>query len=223
MASWRVVPAPRKRSKQPRTALIVGGSVVVIAILAFVLVKLATSGNDAKKPAKVENSAGLTLQLGDVAVESAGPPATISKSTQQSVLDSSQEYVDQAIMAPLEKGSLDRRYSELFDSGVRSDATGRDQATVTEVRTGKSTPVKATATKVRLDGLGDQTGKVVLVAATFGVDLDVKGAKIKRLTELTFADEHGKWVVTAYRVGVERARSARTTSVVAHAGTGVVS
>ena len=78
--------------------------------------------------------------------------------------------------------------------------------------------MKATATKVRLDGLGDQTGKVVLVAATFGVDLDVKGGKIKRLTELTFADEHGKWVVTAYRVGVERATSARTTSAVAHAG-----
>jgi hypothetical protein len=84
-------------------------------------------------------------------------------------------------------------------------------------------PVKATATKVRLDGLGDPAGKVVLVAATFGVDVTGKGVRIKRLTELTFANEHGKWVVTAYRVGVQRSTSARTTAAVAKAGTGAVS
>jgi hypothetical protein len=71
--------------------------------------------------------------------------------------------------------------------------------------------------------MADQTGKVVLVAATFGVDVSGKNARIKRLTELTFADEQGKWVVTAYKVGVQRSTSARTTSAVAHAGTGVVS
>jgi hypothetical protein len=218
-----VVPTPRTRSIKPRTALIAGGSVVVIAILAVVLVKLATGGNGSKKPAKVENSAGLRLEIGDVAVESAGPPAKISTSTQQSVLDSSQAYVDAAILGPLENGKLGRTYAQLFDSGVRAAATGHDEATITEVRTGKNTPEKATATKVRLDGLGDPTGKVVLVAATFGVDVTIKGAKIQRLTELTFANEHDKWVVTAYRVGVKRATSARTTAAVAHAGTGVVS
>ncbi len=219
------MPSPRKRSQNPRTALIVGGSIVVIAILALVLAKLATSGNGGSaKPAKVANSTGLTLQIGDVAVQSAGPPATISKSTRQSVLDSSQSYVDDAILAPLEKGKLVSSYLNLFDSGVRGTATGRDQATVTEVRTGKLSSVKATATKVHLDGLGDPTGKVVLVAATFGVQVTAKGGvKIQRLTELTFANEHDKWVVTAYRVGVERATSARTTAAVAHAGTGVVS
>jgi hypothetical protein len=218
-----VVPSPRTRSKNPRTALIVGGSVVAIAILAFVLVKLATGDDGGKKPAKVENSAGLTLEIGEVAVESAGPVAKISNSTQQSVLDSSQKYVDEAILAPLEKGKLEKSYAQLFDSGVRTSATGRDEATVTEARTGKSAPVKATATKVRLDGMADPTGKVVLVAATFGVDLNAKGVKIQRLTELTFASDHGKWVVTAYRVGVKRTTSARTTAAVANAGTGVVS
>jgi len=39
----------------------------------------------------------------------------------------------------------------------------------------------------------------------------------------SFADEQGKWVVTAYRVGVQRSTSARTSSAVAHAGTGAVS
>jgi hypothetical protein len=218
-----VVPSPRTRSKKPRTALIVGGSIVAIAILALVIANLVMSDDGGTKPANVENSAGLTLELGDVEVQSAGPPATISKSVQQSVLDASQSYVDDAILAPLEKGKLDRGYEKLFDSGVRQSATGRDQATVTEARTGSVKPVKATATKVRLDGLGDQTGKVVLVAATFGVDVSGKGVKIERLTELTFADEDGKWVVTAYRVGVQRSTSARTTAAVAHAGTGAVS
>ncbi len=216
------MPAPRTRSKKPRTALIVGGSIVAVAVLALVIAILVSSGDDAK-PAKVENSAGLTLELGDVEVESTGPPATIAKSVQQSVLAASQSYVDDAILAPLEDGKLDPTYEKIFDSAVRESATGRDQGTVTEIRTGSVKPVEATATKVRLDGLGDQTGKVVLVAATFGVDVSGKGVKIKRLTELTFANEQGEWIVTAYRVGVQRSTSARTTAAVAHAGTGAVS
>ena len=217
------MPSPRTRSKKPRTALIVGGSIVAIAILALVISNLVMSDDDAKKPAKVENAVGLTLELGDVEVQSAGPPAEISKAVQQSVLDASQAYVDDAILAPLEDGKLDSNYAKVFDAEVRKPATGRDQATVTETRTGSIKPVKATATKVRLDAMADQTGKVVLVAATFGVDVSGKNARIKRLTELTFADEGGKWVVTAYRVGVQRSTSARTTSAVAHAGTGAMS
>jgi hypothetical protein len=217
-----VVPSPRTRSKKPRTALIVGGSIVAIAILALVISNLVMS-DDEKKPAKVDNSVGLTLELGDVEVQSAGPPAQISKAVQQSVLDASQAYVDDAILGPLEDGKLDGDYAKLFDAEVRKAATGRDQATVTETRTGSIKPDKATATKVRLDGLADQTGKVVLVAATFGVDVSGKNATIKRLSELTFAEEQGEWVVTAYRVGVQRSTSARTTSAVAHAGTGAVS
>jgi hypothetical protein len=218
-----VVPSPRTRSKKPRTALLVGGSIVVIAILALVLAKLATSGGGNPQPTTVANSTGLKLEIGDVAVQSAGPPATINGSTRQSVLNSSQSYLDDAILGPLEKGKLLSGYQALFDPGVRVRAIGRDQATITEVRTGKVSQVKATATKVRLDGMGDQTGKLVLVAATFGVDVTAKGVKIERLTELTFANENGKWVVTAYRVGVTRTSSARTTAAVAHAGTGAVS
>ena len=138
----------------------------------------------------------------------------------QSVLDSSQSYVDDAILAPLEKGRLDQAYAQIFDRGVRRAATGHDRAALTEVRTGSlKAPLKATATKVRLDGMGDQTGKLVLVAATFGVNVNAKGSggpvKIQRLAELTFAPEHGRWVVTAYRVGVKRTMTAQTTAAVA--------
>src|SRR5262249_55922084 len=144
------------------------------------------------------------------------------------LLDASQSYVDDAILAPLEKGKLEAAYAKVFDLGVRGDATGRDRATLTEVRTGKlSGTVKATATPVRLDAMGDQTGKLVLVAATCGVDVSASGSsgplKISRLAELTFAPEQGRWLVTAYRVGVKRTATARTASAVARAGSGVVS
>jgi hypothetical protein len=223
-----VVPSPRKSSNNLRSAAYIGGSLVVVAVLALVLVNLAGSGSDKAKPKHVANSVGLVLQIGPVDVQSAGPPARINSSVKQSVLDSSQSYVDDAILAPLEKGRLDQAYAQIFDRGVRRAATGHDRAALTEVRTGSlKGPLKATATKVRLDGMGDQTGKLVLVAATFGVTVNAKGSggpvKIQRLAELTFAPENGRWVVTAYQVGVTRTTSAQTAAAVARAGSGATS
>jgi hypothetical protein len=222
-----VVPSPRKSSNNLRSAAYIGGSLVVVAVLALVLVNLG-SGGKAEKPKHVANSVGLVLQIGPVDVQSAGPPPRINSSVKQAVLDSSQSYVDDAILAPLEKGHLDQAYAQIFDRGVRRAATGHDRAALTEVRTGSlKGPLKATATKVRLDGMGDQTGKLVLVAATFGVNVNAKGSggpvKIERLAEFTFAPEHGRWVVTAYRVGVKRTMTAQTTAAVARAGSGATS
>jgi hypothetical protein len=223
-----VVPSPRKRSNNLRSAAYIGGALIFVAVLALVLVNLAGSGSSkAEKPKHVANSVGLVLEIGAVNVQSAGPPARITSSVSQAVLDSSQSYVDDAILAPLEKGHLDQGYARIFDPGVRRAATGKDRAALTEVRTGSlKAPVKATATKVRLDGMGDQTGKLVLVAATFGVDVNAKGSggpvKIQRLAELTFAPQGGRWVVTAYRVGVKRTTPAQTAAAVARAGTGAI-
>jgi len=222
-----VVPSPRKSSNNLRSAAIIGGSLAVVVVLAIIVAIVAGGGGSkAKKPQHVANSAGLALKIGTIDVQSAGPPARINSSVQQSVLDSSQTYVDDAILAPLEKGRLDQAYAQIFDRGVRRQATGADRATLTEVRTGTLKGLKATATKVRLDGMGDQTGKLVLVAATFGVDVSAKGSggpvKIQRLAELTFAPESGRWVVTAYRVGVTRSTPAKTAAAVARAGTGAI-
>lgn len=221
------MPSPRKRSNNLRSAAYIGGALVVVAVLALVLVNvLGSRGSDkAEKPKRVANSVGLTLAIGPVDVQSAGPPARINTAVRQAVLDASQSYVDDAILAPLDKGKLDPAYVKIFARGVRKAAAGHDRAALTEVRTGElKAPVTATATKVRLDGMGDQTGKLVLVAATFGVDVNAKGSggpvKIQRLAELMFAPEGGRWAVTAYRVGVKRTTSAQTAAAVARAGTG---
>ena len=151
------MPSPRKSSNNLRSAAYIGGSLVVVAVLALVLVNLAGSGGKAEKPKHVANSVGLVLQIGPVDVQSAGPPARINSSVKQSVLDSSQSYVDDAILAPLEKGRLGQAYAQIFDRGVRRAAI--QTATLTEVRTGSlKAPLKATATKVRLTAWATRLG-----------------------------------------------------------------
>ena len=222
------MPVSPKRSNNLRTAGIVAGSLVVVAVLALVLANLAGSGNGGKeKPKHVANSVGLVLKLGKVNVQSAGPPPRVKSAVKQAVLDASQSYVDDAVLAPLDKGKLNEAYAKIFDLGVRPSATGSDRGTVTEVRTGKlKSPIKATATKVDLDAMGDQTGKLVLVAASFRVEVDAKGSagpvKITRGAELTFAPEGNRWLVTAYHVVVIRKVPASTTSASARAGSGAI-
>src|SRR5947209_3399036 len=132
MASWRVVPSPRKGSKNAnnvRSAALIGGSIVIVAVLALVLAKLIGSGGGkAEKPKNVDNSVGLVLKIGAIDVQSAGPPARIKTSVQQAVLDASQSYVDDAILAPVEKGNVKAAYAHIFDRAVRGPRTGPDRA-----------------------------------------------------------------------------------------------
>ena len=222
------MPVAPKPSNNLRTAALVGGSLIIVAVLALVLANLADSGDNAEKPKHVANSVGLVLQIGKVNVQSAGPPPRINSSVKQAVLDSSQSYVDDAVLAPLENGKANPAYAKIFDLGVRRSATGSDRGTLTEVRTGKlKAPVKATATQVQLDGMGDQTGKLVLVAASFRVQVDAKGSggpvKITRGAELTFARVGNRWLVTAYRFVVIRKTPASTTSADVRAGSEEIS
>ena len=223
------MPVAPKPSNNLRTAALVGGSLIIVAVLALILANLAGSGGDnATKPKHVANSVGLVLKIGKVNVQSAGPPPRINSSVKQAVLDSSQSYVDDAVLAPLENGKLNPAYAKIFDLGVRRSATGSDRGTLTEVRTGKlKAAVKATATQVQLDGMGDQTGKLVLVAASFRVQVDAKGSggpvKITRGAELTFARVGNRWLVTAYRFVVIRKTPARTTSADVRAGSEEIS
>jgi len=222
------VPVAPKPSNNLRTAALVGGSLIIVAVLALVLANLAGGGDKAEKPKHVANSAGLVLKIGKVNVQSAGPLPRINSSVKQSVLDSSQSYVDDAGLAPLEDGKINPAFAKIFDLGVRRSATGSDRGTLTEVRTGKvKAGVKATATPVQLDGMGDQTGKLVLVAASFWVNVSAEGSsgpvKITRSAELTFAPAGNRWLVTAYHVGVTRKLPASTASAEVRAGSEEIS
>ncbi len=218
-----VLVPPRKRAPKRNTAWIVAGSVVAIAVIAVLFAGLADSGDEtsAAKPKPGEKPttakpATLVLRLGGVSVQNTGTPTKMKPPIRKALMNISQTYVNNAVMAPLVSGKVSP-YALAFDPGVKAAAMRKDRAVLTEARTGAATgPVKATATPVRIDVLGDPSGKIAFAATTFSMRIKVPTAKgpinIRRLTELTFANEFGKWRVTAYRVTVRRTLGARTAS-----------
>jgi hypothetical protein len=221
-----VIAPPRKRAPKKNTVLIAIASVVAVAVIALVLANLADSGTKKKKnnatkqpttSVPTPTAKVLKLQLGAIKVQNTGVPTKVKPSVRGALLKITQRYVDNAIMAPLETGKVNKTYTKSFDPGVKSAAARKDRAVLTEARSGAATgPVTAKATHVRLDVIGDPTGKIGLAATTFTLRIKAPTAKgvvnIRRSTELTFANEFGKWFVTAYRVSVRRSLGAKTTT-----------
>jgi hypothetical protein len=197
-------------------------------VLASAIVISACGGggkHDAAKPRKpaptVIPQGKLKLVLGVVDVQDAGPAAKLPDSVRRIVLRTTQTYLDSAVLSPLERrGFPTRAYQQVFDPFVRSDASKRDRAALTESPAPPTRGVvNGRASPLRLDALGDQAGKVALIAATFTLDLKastpVGPLAISRLTELTFQNEFGRWKVAAYRVTVRRSVGKKTTTTTA--------
>jgi hypothetical protein len=229
------VPLSLPRSKKLRTALLVVGSLVFVAIVAAILVATADSGGKetpaAKAKAKAKQQAaaakqGTTkLKVGTVAVENTGYPTAVKLSDKRAVMSATQRYFNYAIQDPLRHGRINNAYSKVFDRGIRGLAAGKDRATLTEATTGPIRgPVTIHAARVRIDGLGDPTGTLALIATTFAVKVDTATPTgkltIRRHTELTFALEKDGWIVTAYRVTVRRSIAGKTTTTTARGGPG---
>jgi hypothetical protein len=224
------VPAFLARSNRRRTALLIGAAVVLVAVVALILANTGSSGSDHNPGRASPGSSATTttttlvLEIGPVSVQSAGPPAGVRHTAQLALMRATQQYFADAIQAPLLHGKVDNDYAKIFDPGVRAPATGKDRPTLTERPTRALHGVHMSASRVRLDGLADPAGKLTLVATTFTLRIEASAPTgplvIRRNTELTFANEFGHWVVTAYRVNVQRASGANTTSTTARSGTG---
>ena len=164
--------------------------------------------------------------LGRVVVQNTGLPSTLKRPVRRAVLRATQKYFDAAIQAPVRRGHVDNTYEKLFDPGVKGLAAGKERTVLTESGTGfvMRKPVAMKASRVRIDALSDPAGQPALVATTFTLTIDAKTPTgrpllIRRHTELTFANEFGRWVVTAYEVNVRRSLGKKTTTTTAHAGT----
>jgi hypothetical protein len=225
------VPRLLPRSKNLRLAVLVAASIIFVAVVAALLVNSANSGGNHKtavhhpksKPATPKTK-NVKLVVGAVVVQNAGPPASVTSKIRTALMSATQRYFDDAIEAPLVHGTVDNGYEAVFDSGVKGPASGKDRAALTESATGViRQPVKMLASSVRIDGLGDPTGKLALAATTFTfratAPTPTGKLTIVRQTELTFANESGRWLVTAYHVGVVRTLGRTTTTTKAHAGT----
>jgi len=195
----------------------VAGVVVLVAIVVTVIVVLADSPKKKGATAPTTTTAPrperviprVKLKIGRVFVQNVGPRAHVRRPVRHDLLAAAQRYVDDAIIAPLEKGHLIAGYGKMYDPGVRGGALGRDLATLTEVKMGfRRDRVSATASPVRVDAIGGPDGRPALVALTFALNVDAQTSKghlaIRRRTELTFAPEFGRWLVTAYNVSVQR-------------------
>ncbi len=215
------MPALLPRSKKLRIALIVVASIVVIAIVAAVIASTGGSGNKKRasttKPTAPATTSALKLEIGTVKVQNTGSPTKLDTSLSRALLHDAQIYVNDAVLAPLESGNVDNAYEKVFGLSLRPAASGPDRGALTEAKTGVARgPVQATASRVRLDGIGDTDGKIALVATTFTLTVKattpVGPLTIHRSTALTFENQFGSWVVTAYDVGVLRTVGATTTS-----------
>ena len=209
--------------------MIVIAAVAVIAVAADLLANTASSG---KKHTTGSAKAGSTtpatpaafkLVLGTVKVQNTGRPAKIKAPVRRAVLQAAQAYVDDAILTPLKSGRVDNGYEKVFGLSLKSAASGPDRAVLTEAKTGLANgPVRVTASRVGLDGIGDQAGTIALVATTFGVTVKAPMAAgpltISRVIELTFEHQFGRWVVTSYNVVVRRTAGAKTASARAASG-----
>jgi hypothetical protein len=229
------VPPLIPRSKRLRTALFAGISIVLVVAVALLLASTADTGGKqtakAKAKAKAKARAAavrpVKLVLGAVVVQSTGLPGAVRAPVRAAVMRATQQYFDDAILAPVRRGRVDNRYARVFDPGVQGLAKGKHRGVLTEAATRDviRPPVGIKATKVRIDAVSEPTGKLALVATTFILKIDAQtptGRRlvVRRRTELTFADEFGKWVVTAYRVSVRRSVGGRTTTTTAHSPSG---
>jgi hypothetical protein len=163
------------------------------------------------------------LKVGKVDVESAGPAnAQIDPPTGRAVMTLAQKYIDSAVFAPLEKGTLGADYANVFDPGVKAAAVGADRSTLTDLSVGKATNLSTKASPVLLSALAGSLGELMYVATNF--DLSVKATLgtqklgITRHIEFTFAKSGKNWLVTAYRVQAIRKTVAGTTTTTATAG-----
>jgi hypothetical protein len=210
----------RKRSPQFCVAL------VALAIVVGACGGGGKHGNTTQPPVtkpKVLSIQTAILKVGKVDVESAGPPnAQIDPRTGRAVMGIAQKYIDNAVFAPLQKGTLGVEYPKLFDSGVKPLAIGADRNALTDLNVGTATRLSTNATPVLLSALAGSLGELTYVATDF--DLRVKGfigtqrLGITRHIEFTFAQTGKNWLVTAYRVQVIRQTAAGTTTTTATAG-----
>jgi hypothetical protein len=153
------------------------------------------------------------LRIDEAHVRSIRRHASMRKTTRLAVLRKTQRYIERAIVAPLERGRAIPGWAKIFDRKTRRFARKRDLAKVTEVRMGfRDKHVQATVPRLRADAISSPGGgRIALVALTWTMKVTADTSRgeltILRLTELTFARDHGKWQVTAYKAHVIRSRA----------------
>ena len=204
--------------QRSRAGLAIGVAVVVIiaAVVVGVLVFAGGGGDsgdddggDASRPVANTN---VTLELGEVTADSAGPPVTVGPEVTDGVIDLVGRYLEVATVEPLRKAAPAGDLSGVFDAAALARVNGPDRAALVDEGAPEVTgDLDVVAKPVAVTGLGDQSGNLVLVTAT--LDLDVTGATAAKGPPLHILrsgyfvltpDPAGVWKVSAYGITVGR-------------------
>jgi hypothetical protein len=195
---------------------IVAGIVAIVGVIAVIVVVAGGSddtktSSSAPTTAQPENS--VSLPLGDVTADSAGPAVTVTPEQSQQVLDVLGTYVKDATVAPLRSASpATADLATVFDAGTLARATTTDRGVVFDEGLPKVTGnLDVVAQPIALVGLGDQGGNLTLVTAAVVMDVTgrtaVKGPPLHIVRKADFVlapDGTGAWKVTAYNMAVLR-------------------
>ena len=169
-------------------------------------------GKQAAPSTTVVPNTNVSLQLGDVSADSAGPPAQVAPEQSQAILKVVGAYLDRGHGRPASRrqarrrplGAVRRRRARPRHR-PRPRGDGRRGAPQ-----GHRRP-DVTAQPIAVVGLGDQGGAIVLATAT--IDLDIQGVtaakgdplRIVRKGDLVLSpDASGAWKVTAFNIAVAR-------------------
>ena len=187
---------------------------LVIAALALAACSGGGKHNRAAPPTPSSTRSGAAvritrlLTIGSTDVQRAGSVGAVSRATRRAVLACAQQYVDRAVLAPLETGNVARGYAALFVAGIRPAAIGSDAGALTDRAIGVTTILNEQSTPVMLSALLDKTGAVLYLAARFNVQVKAiqpsGPVAINRSVELTYERVGTTWLVAAYRIKVTR-------------------
>jgi hypothetical protein len=166
-----------------------------------------SSAPEQQRPAK-----GLDLELGNVLVESVGPPAPVPRAVTRDVVARAEQYVREATLRPLRTGRRADGLARLFTSEVSRDVArgGRDRSSLTDEALPRAVgDVTTTAEPVAVTVLEDGEGQVIQVAATLDytttAELRRGPVTIHRVGDLYFErGPDGGWRIASYDVGVQR-------------------
>ncbi len=188
--------------------------VAVLGAAALGLLAACSGGGESDDAAVSEETvektveADVDLTLGEVTVASAGPAVEMPPQIVERIETLVAAYVERATVIPLQTGEAGD-LSELFTPFAAVSLDGPDHDSLVDDGVGQATAdITASAARLNLNGLADQSGNVVLVAASLVLSLETETEEgplqIVRLGDLVFVPAGFDWKISSYDMHVQR-------------------